>query len=402
MNIAGVVVEYNPFHNGHLYHLNATRSLTKADIVIAVMSGPFLQRGEPALVSKWDRAHMALLHGADLVLELPYVYAVQHAEIFAFGAVSILNTIGCTHLCFGSEEGDINPFLQTLELLKKEHLSYNTKINQYIKTGVSYPKAQAMAFESLGLPQSETVDLVLPNNILGFNYVKAADKLDANMVLATIPRKQANYHDEDFNSSSIASATSIRKALFSGGNTIDTIQSKLPLAAYNILKNRHPYFINWETGFPYLKYRLLTASPPELSKIYEMEEGLENRFIREIQQKTSFTDFMTAIKTKRYTWTRLQRLCTHVLTNTTKTEMQPVLDREPVSYLRLLGMNQKGRDYLNDYKKKLTVPLYTKRVKDLVPLAELDFRADEVFGFLMQSANPNASSMENTRHPILI
>src|SRR3954447_5149175 len=165
MKSVGLIVEYNPFHNGHAFHLQASKEAAEADIVIAVMSGNFLQRGEPALVSKWHRTQMALLNGVDIVFELPYCFATQKAETFANGAVSILNAVGCDTLCFGSESGDISSFLQTIEYLDTQHSSFNKNIKQFIDTGVSYPKALSLAFQQL--PESEKyLDLSRPNNIL--------------------------------------------------------------------------------------------------------------------------------------------------------------------------------------------------------------------------------------------
>ncbi|MFL6557387.1 MAG: nucleotidyltransferase family protein, partial [Bacillus sp. (in: firmicutes)] len=153
MKAVGLIVEYNPFHNGHAYHLQASKEVTEADVVIAVMSGNFLQRGEPALVSKWQRTKMALLNGVDIVFELPYGFATQKAETFANGAVSILDATDTTSLCFGSESGDLSSFLQTIDFLDEKHSTFNENIKQYIDTGVSYPKALSLAFRQL--PDSE-------------------------------------------------------------------------------------------------------------------------------------------------------------------------------------------------------------------------------------------------------
>jgi predicted nucleotidyltransferase len=172
MKAVGVIVEYNPFHNGHAYHLQAAKETAHADLAVAVMSGNFLQRGEPALVSKWYRTKMALLSGVDIVLELPYQFATQKAETFANGAVSVLDAIGCHSLCFGSESGDISTFQQTVDYMDLHKDCLDEKIKMNIKTGVSFPKALSLSFQSMSSTEN-LLSLDKPNNILGFHYVKA-------------------------------------------------------------------------------------------------------------------------------------------------------------------------------------------------------------------------------------
>ncbi len=402
MRVAGIVVEYNPFHNGHLFHLEETKRVTQANLVIAVMSGPFLQRGEPALLSKWDRAQMALNQGVDLVIELPYAYAVQKAELFSFGAVSILNALGCTDLCFGSEQGRIEPFLETLQFLNRNNESYQEKIKSFINTGISFPKAQSLAFQSFDLPADSAADLSKPNNILGFHYLKATRELQSDMRITTVERKQANYHDEDFNNSPIASATSIRNFIFSKNKPITSLQNKVPHQLWRSCKmyKSSREYMNWEKAFPFLSYRIQTASEEELNRIYEMEEGLEFRLKRSISECSSFNAFMSRIKTKRYTWTRLQRLCTHILTNTHKSDMASVLDRTAQPYARLLGMSSSGREYLNKNKKTLSIPLITKLKKNRPELLNLDLKAAKLYDFLFYTPSRESDLQEEQRFPL--
>jgi predicted nucleotidyltransferase len=360
MRSVGLIVEYNPFHNGHAYHLQASKEAAEADVVIAVMSGNFLQRGEPALVSKWQRTKMALLNGVDIVFELPYRFAPQKAETFANGAVSILDAVGCDSLCFGSESGDLSSFLQTIDYLDVKHSTFNENIKQYINTGVSYPKALSLAFQQL--PDSEMyLDLAKPNNILGLEYIKAIKHQKCALTPMTIPRKNANYHDQDFSSATIASATSIRKAIFADIDGKSAIDQYVPEPTKQLLMEYlHFYqvFHQWENYWIFLQFRLIHSSPEELREIYEMEEGLENRLISAAREADTFHEFMQQIKTKRYTWTRLQRLCVHILTNTKKEEMATLSER--ASYLRLLGMTSRGREYLNKNKSHFSLPLISK------------------------------------------
>ncbi|WP_042456135.1 nucleotidyltransferase [Neobacillus dielmonensis] len=379
MKAVGVIVEYNPFHNGHAYHLQASKQAANADIVIAVMSGNFLQRGEPALVSKWQRTRMALLNGADLVFELPYRFAVQKAETFACGAVSLIGAAGCDYLCFGSESGDLSSFYRTIDYLNGHQEHFNRYIKQAINTGVSYPKAASLAFHQLA--DSDTyIDLSLPNNILGFHYIKAIREQNSQVKPLTIPRKNAGYHDIDFSSANIASATSIRKAIFENQYDSSRIKQYMPTATLQLLDE---YYVNygllhhWETYWPYLQYRLVHSSQLELNEIYEAEEGLENRLKATALVSDSFQEFMQKIKTKRYTWTRLQRLCVHILTNTKKAEVWGLSDT--ASYLRLLGMTPAGRDYLNKQKKHFDLPLVSKLSSFNGSEIELDIRAARIY-----------------------
>lgn len=379
MRAVGLIVEYNPFHNGHAYHLQTSKEAAEADVVIAVMSGNFLQRGEPALVSKWQRTKMALQNGVDIVFELPYRFATQKAETFANGAVSILDAVGCDSLCFGSESGDLSTFLQTINYLEVQQRTFNENIKQYIDTGVSYPKALSLAFQQL--PDADKyLDIAKPNNILGLEYIKAIKQQKSTVSPMTIPRKNADYHDEHFASATIASATSIRKAIFTDNDSQSEIDQYVPEQTKILLKDylqQYQVFHQWENYWNYLQFRLIHSSSDELKEIYEMEEGLENRLLASALSTNNFHEFMQQIKTKRYTWTRLQRLCVHILTNTKKEEM--TRHSEKASYLRLLGMTTMGKEYLNKKKSNLSLPLISKLSSFKEKEINLDIKAARVY-----------------------
>lgn len=385
MKSTGLVVEYNPFHNGHLYHVEEARKQTNADIIIAVMSGNFLQRGEPSIVSKWARTKMALMAGVDLVVELPYPFAVQNAEKFAFGSISILHALKCDYFCFGSESGNIKEFSDTLDAMERHHFEYESMVKERMKSGISYPSALSQSFNSLGLKEEGNIDLTKPNNILGFHYMKVNRSLETPMKTYTIQRKNANYHDEEFSSATIASATSIRKATFEADQSIQGIKQYIPNTTFHILEdyfNEYQSFHHWELYWPFLQYRLLTISENDLAKIYEIEEGVEFRLIRAAKKAVSFQDFMKKVKTKRYTWTRIQRMCVHILTNTKKKEM--FTHHKSIEYIRLLGMTEKGRSYLNQIKKDLEFPLISKLSSIPHNLALLDIRASTIYSQCLQ------------------
>jgi predicted nucleotidyltransferase len=403
MKAVGVIVEYNPFHNGHAYHLQAAKETAQADLVVAVMSGNFLQRGEPALVSKWYRTKMALLNGVDIVLELPYQFATQKAETFSNGAVSILDAIGCHSLCFGSESGEISSFLQTVNFLTMHKDRFDENIKMNIKTGVSYPKALSLSFQSLSSTEN-LVSLDKPNNILGFHYVKAIKQQKSHIIPLTVKRKNANYHDEHFATETIASATSIRKAIFASNENKSSIEQYVPEATSTLLKEylkEYGNFHEWEIYWGYLRYRLLHSSAEELREIYEVEEGIEHRLIAAALDSSSFKEFMGKIKTKRYTWTRLQRICVHILTNTKKAEMNSTLEK--ATYLRLLGMTHNGKRYLNKYKTQFSLPLISKLSAYKEGDILLDIKASRIYSFgLGSEASNRLLHQEYKQHPIYI
>lgn len=383
--------------------MQQSQKLTNADVLIAVMSGPFLQRGEPALVSKWTRTKMALCGGADIVVELPYAFATQKAETFANGAISILDALNVSEICFGSESGNIQEFYDAISIRQNEKNKLNELVQQYMKTGMSYAKASSEAFSHL---QNEkvTIDVAQPNNILGLHYVEAIHTQKSSMGAKTIQRFAAHYHDEIFYDEKIASATSIRKQLFSGEHSLEAIIPFVPAATYEMLKEyQHTYnlFHNWERYFQFLKYKLITMSPLELRNIYEVEEGLEHRILSLTREASSFTSFMEALKTKRYTWTRLQRVCTHILTNTTKEDMARAEVEKLTPYIRLLGMSQKGQAYISSIKKQLHVPILTHGKAFHHPMFTMDQRASSVyFSILQEPLFGEKVKQDITHHPI--
>lgn len=346
MKAVGVVVEYNPFHNGHLFHLQKARQLADADVVVAVMSGFFLQRGEPALTDKWTRAQMALANGADVVIELPYLHAVQRADRFASGAIRLLAEIGCTFFCFGSEKGRIEPFLETDSMISRHDALIQSAMKPFLEAGIRYPaaveKARAAVFPN-GLP----VDLTKPNNILGFHYVQANRQLGAPMQPLTIERTGAGFHDQTA-AGTIASATAIRTRLADG----EDVAPFLPQTVSALLHGR--FLHTWEPYWPLLRYRLLTGSG--LEHICEAEEGIERRMQKAAFHAESFASFLHTVQTKRYTQTRLQRLAVHLLTGTTKEDTASA----SVDYIRLLGMTETGQRFLKTAKKKTGMPIISR------------------------------------------
>jgi predicted nucleotidyltransferase len=404
MKATGVVVEYNPFHNGHMHHLNETKRKSGADLVIACMSGHFLQRGEPALASKWARTKMALSAGVDMIIELPYSFATQHAETFAKGSITLLHEIGCESFCFGSEDGEIDSFEDTVKLIHDNEHIYNSSIKHYVNEGLSYPAALSKAFNDLE-GNKNMIDLSKPNNILGYHYMEARNEVAPNLKAFTITRESAGYHDEHFSSPSIASATSIRKNLFDPDKEESVINRYMPVTTLNILDEYRKEFggyHRWESYWSLLQYKIISSSPSQLREIYEIEEGIENRIIECAKAAFSFEDFMSRLKTKRYTWTRLQRMALHILTNTTKEEMNKTAAGP--AYIRLLGMNRIGQDFLNTRKKSLNLPLISKLSSANREDISLDIKASEVYSLGLSSSESRKKLLrqEWSQPPIMI
>ncbi|AXI08983.1 nucleotidyltransferase [Oceanobacillus sp. 143] len=380
MKATGLIVEYNPFHNGHMYHIEESKKATDADCIIAVMSGSFLQRGEPAIIDKYHRTKAAIKSGIDIVLELPYVYAVQNSDIFAHGAVHILNEIGVSSICFGSESGNISPFLSSYETFKNNENIYNLALKQVLADGKSFPEASRAAYEQINLTTKE-IDLAKPNNILGFSYVRAILDNELPIDPITIKRTKNNYHDESI-TSNIASATSIRKLLIEHNELSATVKQTIPketviqLQSYNRMAS---FWHTWELYFPILHYRAMTMPLEELGMIHGIDEGLEHRIKRTAKQATSFQQWVTLIKTKRYTWTRIQRLFVHLLTNTKKSEITSIIDQPSVPYVRVLGLTNTGKNYLNMKKKKMEVPIFSNIKRDAPLMLRIEERASNAY-----------------------
>ncbi|KGP72446.1 nucleotidyltransferase [Pontibacillus yanchengensis] len=358
MKASGLIVEYNPFHYGHLYHLEQARIASEADCMIAVMSGNFLQRGEPAIIDKWHRAEIALRAGVDLVIELPYVYAVQNSDLFARGAVLTLDAMNVESICFGSEQGDIEPFLDAYETLSTQTDQYNIVLKEYLQEGNAFPQASRMAYEHIGLTTG-AIDLSQPNNILGFSYVKTILDYQLNIRPLTVERKQSGYHDETI-THKIASATSIRKSIFQHKGLSEESKKSLPPESTEIMQryyNQTGTWHGWELYFPLLQYKINTMSLDELKAIHGVEEGLEYRIKKTINSATTFEEWVNLLKSKRYTWTRLQRMISHILTNTKKQELKNITKTNQAPYVRILGMTETGKSYLHHVKSEMDTPL---------------------------------------------
>lgn len=394
MNTVGLIVEYNPLHNGHAFHFAEAKRLAGADTTVAVMSGDFLQRGEPAIVNKWARTEMALHLGADLVLELPVAYAVQPAEWFAYGAVALLEATGVvSHLCFGSEAGALEALLPLSRQLADESAALKAAVAEELATGASYPAAYAAAAARTcagdgGDAAAARALLMQPNNSLGLHYLIALRRLQSGIAPLTVRRRAAGYHDAAPTDAAIASATAVRALLAEGG--LEAAAPYLPPFTADIMAREFAAGhgpVTWNNFERQLFHRLLLSTPEELADHHEMNEGLEFRIKKLLPglESPSITELLKQLKTKRYTHTKLQRTLLHVLLQHHRSALAPeALSRGP-GYLRVLGFSDKGQELLKRMKTTSSLPVVTRAAGLDDPQLELDLRASAAYA----SAMPN-------------
>ncbi|SHE60615.1 nucleotidyltransferase [Clostridium fallax] len=395
MKVVGIITEYNPFHNGHKLHLKKSLNLSEADAVICIMSGNFMQRGIPSLVDKWTRTSMALSNGVDLVLELPSIFATSSAEFFAKGAVSILNSLGVVDsLCFGSELGDIKNLKLISNVLLEEPSFFKESLKNYCKEGLPFHKARSLALSDYFKEKNqliEDIDIILnsSNNILGMEYIKNLLKLNSSIKPLTIKREGSDYNEKLLQSKT-ASATAIREACLKN-NDISSIHDFIPYESYNILKNflnEGNYFTDPNSMFPFIRYNLLVNSDA-LKFIPEVSEGLDNRILKSLWSSSSLDELILKIKSKRYTYTRINRILCSIFIGTYDFNILNLRDTSP-SYGRVLGLNKKGSKILKAIKNKGNINLITKvpsKVED--SMLKLDIQSTNAYSLISSNINFN-------------
>ncbi|OIN67800.1 hypothetical protein BLD48_02855 [Exiguobacterium sp. KRL4] len=338
MRMTAIISEYNPFHNGHLYQAKIARQETGADLIVAIMSGTFTQRGEPAFTDKWSRAQAAVASGEiDLVLELPFYYAVQRADRFALGGVTIAETIGAHTLSFGSECGEVTPFITAASENHEANPRYQELLQQGLAQGLSSATAASQAFQAM----TTTLDLTTPNNTLGYYYARAA----SSIALHTTKRIGSGYHD--LSVGDVMSATAIRAYYTKHQSLIG-----LPEATAETLQDA--VFASFDTYYPFIRHRLLTTSLADLTQFNGMDASLAPRLVDGARQHDSFEGFMSCVKTRRYTRTSLQRTLIYLLTSTMKREIDG-LPFDQIDYVRPLAFNEIGRTALRQIKQRVPI-----------------------------------------------
>lgn len=365
--VLGIVAEYNPFHNGHLYHLEKSKKDTNSNYTVAIMSGNFTQRGSTSLIDKWSKAEAAIQCGVDLVIELPVLYAISSAENFAEGAIKILDSLKVVDsISFGAETADIEILDKCADVLLHEPRGYKTLLSHELKKGLSYPKARENAL-MMYLNDIRKFANVLssPNNILGIEYLKALKKLKSNIQPVAIPRYEAGYNDLTY-TGNIASSTAIRNIIKNNG--FHALQNLMPAPSYATLvqniKAGHivPDISVFDKEIIYMLRKMTTS---EIAELPDVSEGLEFAIKNAANSCNSVIEFLDIIKSKRYTTTRLQRILLYALLGITKKDMAFSKKFQP--YVRVLGLNKKGKFLISEIAKanpKLEIITSVKRFTD--------------------------------------
>ena len=338
-NVVGLIVEYNPFHNGHLHHIQEIDRLFEDNIKIAVMSGDYVQRGEPSLINKFEKTKIALSQGVDIVIELPAFYSTQSAEIFAKGSINLLNKLSCSHIVFGSESNDLDKLKRIAAISLTKEFEHSLK--KFLAEGFSYPTAfsKALFDEKLG-----------SNDILALEYLKAIKAINPKIEAYCIKREKTGYYDDE--KDNFASATHIRKILLDYNkkkeDKLNKIKNLVPEFSYKILEENFGVFSCLSDFYDLIKYNII-KNHSELKNIQDLEIGLENRLYKYSLENLSFEDFFNEVLTKRITISRLQRILLHSLFNLTENITDKVKNKVP--FVKILGFSTRGQEYLNYLKK---------------------------------------------------
>ncbi len=351
----GIIAEYNPFHNGHQYHVQKSRELTGADVVIAVMSGNFTQRGEAAILDKWTRAELAVKGGVDLVVEMPTVSACSHASLFARSGVNILQNLGAEYISFGSECGDLALLQSVAAKLSDKRAVLEASIEKTLKEGLSWPRARQEAMKEF-LTEEEFAALAEPNNILALEYLKYMDKAQP----LTVKREGTGYHDMEA-AGKFASASYIRQQMIAGQSVDELIPNSVEFDFQHSEQMQ-------QALFQMTACKILTTPAEDLDRIMAGGEGLGNKAKNEIRHCSSLDDLAEALKSKRYTRTRVQRFAAQILLGITREDAEEAKD-----YVRVLAFNENGSRYLKAMKKAeiCGLPIITNINKELENCPEI-------------------------------
>lgn len=409
MNVVGIIAEYNPFHNGHFHHLETAKAITRSNNSVVVMSPNFVQRGNPAITDKWTRTKMALLSGADLVIELPTPYATGSAEFFAKASVSLLNHCQMVNsINFGSENNDIDLLTQIADILVREPKTFKNALKKHLDTGINFPSARAKALTDycnldpdLSKLRRQVSEIIKsPNNILGIEYLKALNRLNSHMTATTLKRKGSNYHSQDITNHT-PSATAIRRQILKGSKNI---LHAMPKSSYELL-TKQEHYPEFKDLSHFLCYRLLFSTPEKLRGIVGITEGLENRIYTVFKETQSIADMTEGIKSKRYTQTTVQRILLNIILQITKDDLKEFEEKGGPQYIRVLGFKKSSAHLLTRLHQQATLPIVMNLPKDYHKLSatgqkllNLEVRATNIYSTLQGASNP--INLDYT-HPIV-
>ena len=385
--VLGIIAEYNPFHNGHLYHLLKSKEKAKADTVVAVIGGNFTQRGETSVVDKWTKAEMALKNGVDLVIELPTLYAISSVENFSDGAIKILNSLKIVDtISFGSEIEDISKLNVVANIVHDETKEFKDALNSGLKSGKSFPKAREEAIIKILNDSSYSKILSSPNNILGIEYLKALKKYKSKIKPICIKRKNAGHLSLEYNGE-IASATAIRN--FINRNRMKDVKRLMTPASYTIMTDemRKGHFVYDIRQFEnIIIYNLRNMSIEEIANLPDVSEGLEHLIKKAANSCNTIDEFINIVSSRRYTQTRIRRILLYSLLKINKKDME--ISKKNIPYVRVLGFNNKGMKLLSEVSKinpKLSVVTSVKKFmdnnlnKNLKLMMEKDIMATNIY-----------------------
>ncbi len=361
MKAIGIIAEYNPFHNGHYYQIQKIKEKYPDHAIIAVMCGHFTERGEITIIDKWARTKIALENGIDLVIELPFPFATQSADFFAYGAITILEYLQVEKVVFGSETNQIED-LATIARTQLENEEFDKLVKIYSKMGKNYPTALSCALEDLTGKKINT-----PNDLLGVSYIKTILKENYKIIPEAIQRTNS-YHDKDLQTS-ISSATAIREAI----HNKQSIKGQVPEKELRFLQNTY----HLEDYFTLLKYKILTEK--DLSIYQTVEEGMDQKLKKEINHSTSLEELIENCKSKRYTYNKIKRMLIHILCNFTKEKAN---QWNKITYIRILGLNQIGKQYLNRIKKELAIPIISKITREKDEMLEFEILTTNIYDII--------------------
>lgn len=406
MKILGLIVEYNPFHNGHLYHLQKSIEKTKATHTIAIMSGNFLQRGEPALFDKYTRAHAAVKNGVDLVIELPTMFACQSAEIFSHGAITTLNSLNCVDaICFGSEEGDVDILYTISKILVDEPEEFKISLKKYLSDGMLFPTARSLAlfdyindFKLLDISKEKLLNILnSSNNILGLEYIKSILKLNSKIKPYTITRVQSDYNSETIESN-ICSATAIRKQL-KDLNDISSISKVVPNNTFDVLKSKIDvdFYPMFDDNYFEILSSIIIRDKNILNTYFDVNEGIENKIYQSIFTPLTLDDLKESIKSKRYTMTKIKRTLNNILLGITKNDMNKIKNVNNIPYIRILAFNDKGREIIKNIKTNSDINIinkfsnisFSKDDEVFKTLIDYDIKASNIYNLIYYKNNKN-------------
>ena len=361
----GIICEYNPFHNGHIYHLNKVKEIAKDEPIVLVMSGNFTQRGNISIIEKYDKAKIALDYGVDLVIELPFQYATQSSDFFAKGAINILNELKCNKLVFGSESNNVDELinLANIQINNKE---YDNLVKEELDKGINYPTAMSNALKRITKNTITT-----PNDLLGLSYIKEIIKNKYKIEPITI--KRTNDYNSKKLTGNIDSATSIREAL---KNNID-VSNSIPKESLKYIN-----IFNEEKYLDILKYKIISTN--DLSIYQTVDEGIDNKLKQVINEVNTIDELILKVKSKRYTYNKINRMLNHIICSYTKEENK---NNNELKYIKVLGFSSKGKKYLNSIKKETNTPIITNINKNNIDIQELELRTDQIYNLIMSRNN---------------